>query len=96
MEIEIEDYDVELIMLDRYKDLNILLENSYCVTCRDMTTIINYKPYLNRLNDILLKGFCIKCNGSVGRYIETGENIESTAVAIHIKNVLKMSKKKKK
>ncbi|MDQ0965933.1 DNA polymerase II large subunit [Flavobacterium sp. W4I14] len=49
-----------------------------------MSTITNYKPYLNKLNDIILKGFCLKCGGPVNRYIETGENIQSAAVAMHI------------
>lgn len=94
-EIEIEDYDIEIIMLDQYKHLNIILENSYCSTCKKTSTITNYKSYLNKLNDIILRGFCLNCGGPVNRYIETGENIQSAAVAEHIKNVLKISKNKK-
>lgn len=96
MEIEIEDYDIEIIMLDQYKHLNLILESCYCTGCSDMSTITNYKPYLNKLNDIILKGFCLKCGGPVNRYIETGENIQSAAVAMHIKNVLQISRNKKK
>jgi len=96
MEIKIENYDVELIMLDRYEHLSFLLSNSYCVACKDMTTVINYTPYLNRLNDIIFKGFCINCGGPANRYVEIGENPESAEVAKHIKNVLQISKKKKK
>lgn len=95
MEIEIEDYDIEIIMLEQYEHLNIILESSYCTACKKVSTITNYKPYLNKLNDIILRGFCIKCGGPVNRYIETGENIQSAEVAKHIKNVLQISKYKK-
>lgn len=96
MEIEIEDYDIEIIMLDQYKHLDLILESCYCTGCNDMCTITNFKPYLNKLNDIILKGFCFKCGRPVNRYIETGENMQSAAVAKHIKNVLKISRNKKK
>jgi hypothetical protein len=96
MEIEIEDYDIEIIMLEQYKHFNVILESSYCTTCKKISTITNYKPYLNKLNDIILKGICFKCRGPVNRYIETGENIQSAEVAMHIKNVLQISKNKKK
>ncbi|WP_025146273.1 hypothetical protein [Pedobacter jeongneungensis] len=95
-EIEIEDYDIEIIMMEQYEHLNIILENSYCTTCKKTSTITNYKSYLNNLNDIILRGFCLKCGGPVNRYIETGENLQSAEVAVHIKNVLQISRKKKK
>jgi len=95
MDVEIEEYDVEIIMGDQYKNLYILLENSWCVTCNKMATIINYRSFLNNLNDVILKGFCFECGGKVNRYIETGENAHSAAIAKHIKNVLAVSKGKK-
>jgi len=96
MDIAIEEYDVELIMADQYKNLYILLENSYCSTCRGASTIVDYKPFLNNLNDIILKGFCAECGGKVNRYIETGERRQNAEVAKHIRNVLALFKKRKK
>lgn len=61
MEVEIEKYDVEIIMGHQYKNLYILLESSWCTTCNKMSTIINYRSFLNNLNDVILKGFYFKC-----------------------------------
>ena len=49
MEIEIDDYDVEIIMLAQYKHLNVILESCYCTGCKKVSTITNYKPYFKRL-----------------------------------------------
>ena len=46
-----------------------LLDDVYCVYCRDETTIVDY----NILNDkfgIVLEGNCKKCSGAVNRLIE--------------------------
>ena len=53
-----------------------ILPNCFCNCCaedKNLTTIVNFKIFLNDLNDVVLKGFCHKCGKPVGRYIETGE-----------------------
>jgi hypothetical protein len=96
MEIEIEDFDIELIMSGDYQYLDMILANCYCGTCEDTTTIVDYKSYLDNTNDIILKGKCAKCGGGVRRCIETGADRNSMKIARHIKSVLKISRDKKK
>ncbi|SER79427.1 hypothetical protein [Pedobacter rhizosphaerae] len=95
MEVEIEDFDVELIMANDYQYFSMILDNCYCGNCGDTTTIVNYKSYLDNTNDIILKGKCAKCGEGVRRCIETGADRNSMKIARHIKSVLKISRNKK-
>ncbi len=82
--------DVELIMGADFLYFDSILQNVYCFNCPDhMTTIVNYKIYLNNLEDIQLKGECKTCGGPVGRYVETGENPDNEEMAKHIREVIK-------
>ncbi|MBI5452221.1 hypothetical protein HY945_02075 [Candidatus Gottesmanbacteria bacterium] len=74
--IEISKKDLEFI----YGEDFILFEQKiipycYCANCKTsyQSTIINYKIFLNDLNDIILEGFCKSCNHPIARYLETGE-----------------------
>jgi hypothetical protein len=69
-----------------------LTQNVYCGHCdgyfgKNVTEIVNYKIWLEKRNDIILEGHCKKCNGSVARFIETGEheNIHSQVDKIYEK-----------
>ncbi|WP_378410655.1 hypothetical protein [Rhodocytophaga aerolata] len=96
-EIEITLEDVELIMGENIHFLNKYIENCFCRNCNpSLTTITNYRFFLNDLEDIILKGDCIKCSSPVARYIETGENKESAGMAKHIREIVKKYKKIKK
>lgn len=58
--------------------INKILSNCYCRQCPNCqydATITDYKTFLNDLDDIILQGFCAKCSGPVGRYIETSQVI---------------------
>ncbi len=46
-----------------------LEDNAFCVSCRDVTTIVEYNIELSG-NDIILKGKCSRCGGRVNRLIE--------------------------
>ena len=46
-----------------------LEENAFCVSCKGVTTIIEYSIVLSK-NDIVLKGKCERCGGKVNRVIE--------------------------
>jgi hypothetical protein len=46
-----------------------LLNNVYCGSCEDITTIIDYVGKTSR-NDLVLKGKCKKCGHKVARLIE--------------------------
>ncbi|MEX2594961.1 MAG: hypothetical protein WD426_19515 [Anditalea sp.] len=88
--IEITLEDIELIMGDRFSFFPEILDSCFCVNCEShQTSIINYKAYLNNLQDIILEGQCVKCGRPVGRYMETGENKESVETAKHIRNIKK-------
>ena len=52
-----------------------IINHVYCVSCKSSynSTIVNYRVFLNDLNDVILEGFCKKCNHPVNRYVETGE-----------------------
>ena len=52
-----------------------IIPKCYCHTCQTQyqSTIVRYEIFLNDLNDIILKGFCVKCGSRLNRYIETGE-----------------------
>ena len=96
-EIEINLEDVELIMGETIQFLSNCIENCFCRNCNpSLTTITNYRFFLNELEDIILKGECIKCSSPVARYIETGENKESAEIAKHIREIVKRYKKIKK
>lgn len=88
--IEITGEDTKLIMGDSFTFFPQLLDNCFCAKCEDhQTTIINYRAYLNNLQDISLQGECAKCGQAVGRYIETGESKESVEAADHVRNLKK-------
>lgn len=86
--IEINLEDIELIMGDSFSFFPTILNNCFCAKCENhQTSIINYKAFLNNLQDISLKGECKRCGQQVGRYIETGESKESAEAANHIRKI---------
>ncbi len=75
-EIEINGEDLKFIYGDGYELFKQkIIPNCNCGRCDShyQSTIVNYKIFLNDLNDIILKGYCQKCNSPVNRYVETGE-----------------------
>jgi hypothetical protein len=90
-EIKIDIDDIRVIFGDDFEHFNSIINNVFCANCGGSysRTIINYTAYLNKLNDIILKGECKSCSGKVGRYIETGESKERFAAADHIRNIKK-------
>ncbi|SMO55942.1 hypothetical protein [Solitalea koreensis] len=93
-ELEINADDLAMIMGKKYDQINEIIDSCFCAHCTDRrTSIVNYKLYLNRLDDVILKGRCAKCNTPVNRYIETGENNEMACVAQHIRMIIKKYRK---
>lgn len=79
--IEIPINDLKFIIGDEWEEFEkTILTNCFCAKCENnhVTTIINYAVLLNDLDDIVLQGYCMKCNSPVGQYIETGEIREHT------------------
>ena len=49
-----------------------IIENVFCTSCSDVTTIIDYKIELaGNKDDIVLHGRCKKCGHEVARYVES-------------------------
>ena len=89
-EIEIEIEDVKIILGDEFKELHVFLETTYCGECAETTTTIeNFKIYLDKLDDLIFVGQCIKCKGQVSRVVETGETKNTAEVARHIRTIKK-------
>jgi hypothetical protein len=94
--------DVAFIFNDKPDDFYGILSNCFCAHCKNkyQSTITNYELFLNHLYDIEVKGSCLECNNSIGRYIETGDNPETAANAESIwktnKTLKELKIKKKK
>lgn len=86
-EIQIDMDDVAMIMGNAYGPIEKFLMSSFCKSCREQVTIVNYVPHLDDVNDIILVGECNVCKGPVVRFIETGVSRKSASVAKHIRNV---------
>lgn len=73
--IPITEEDVAFIFNDNLEQFHSVTSNCFCAQCQTPyeSTIVNYKILLNELYDILLKGFCMDCGHTMGRYLETGE-----------------------
>lgn len=54
-----------------------LLNNCHCPCTGGGydATIIDYRIFLNDLNDVILRGKCKNCGKELNRYLETGENV---------------------
>jgi hypothetical protein len=76
-QLKITEEDLKFIYGDDYGFFQSkILSNCHCANCPESkydSTIVNYEIFLNDLNDVILRGFCAKCGGKIGRYSETGE-----------------------
>lgn len=56
---------------------NAAINFAYCVECEaSKMDPKNIQTSINRLGDVLWDGNCVKCGGSVTRYIELGEDLD--------------------
>lgn len=74
--ININDFQLHILFDDvEQEGFQILLNNSFCVTCKEERPLTNIQEILlNDLNDIMVEGTCPVCGGKIGRYMEYGEN----------------------
>lgn len=73
-QIKITEEDFKFIYGDDYGFFQSkILSNCYCAVCLGNSAIVNYVSFINDLDDVILRGFCAKCGGRIGRYLETGE-----------------------
>jgi hypothetical protein len=86
-DIELNQWEFQLIMGDSWEYLEMFLNNIFCDCDAPNKKLIDYKVYLNDLNDIILKGKCSGCKTIAARYIETGESKKNTDVAVRIRKM---------
>lgn len=84
-EVEITESELKLVLGDSANRLDLYLNNIFCSCSAADKKLVDYKIYLNDLNDVILKGKCSGCMTIASRYIETGENSENCIVAERIK-----------
>ncbi len=76
-DIKINDFQLNILLnKDNKADYDLMLNNVYCPTCKTMCEegIKIEENYLTSINDIMVKGTCNKCKGTVVRIIEFGED----------------------
>jgi len=73
-ETELSREQLVIIIGEDWMKFQNLLNYCLCPTCKKSVAIVDYKIFLNKINDIILKGECGECSTTLNRYIETGEN----------------------
>lgn len=75
--ISISKEDVAFIMGKSYKYFAPILQGAYCNTCKSThtSTITDFKLFLNSTNDVIIDGYCDKCQSHLIRRVETGEKL---------------------
>lgn len=53
-----------------------LEESIFCMCPAPVKRLIQYKVFVNDLNDLVMRGLCSGCNIIAARYVETGEDPE--------------------
>jgi hypothetical protein len=86
-DIELNQWEFQLVMGEAWENRNIFIENIFCECESPKKQLIDFKVYLNDINDIILKGKCSECKTIAARYIETGENINSIEAAERIRKM---------
>jgi hypothetical protein len=74
--LKITEKDLEFIYGKDYELFkNKIIPNCYCSKCDSnyCSKIVDYKIFLNDLNDVTLEGSCSDCGSKIARYVETGE-----------------------
>ncbi len=84
-DIELNPWEFQLVMGEAWENRNIFIDNIFCDCESPNKQLVDFKVYLNDINDIILKGKCSGCRTIAARYIETGENKNSTAAAERIR-----------
>lgn len=73
------------------------VSNCWCYKCNannEKSKIVNFRVFLNDLDDIVLRGFCRQCGSRVDRYVETSEIRKYTKIIGRLRNDAEKSGKK--
>lgn len=89
-EIEIGQFQLQLMFGKSFKkDFKLYLDNIFCECGIPTKSLVDYKSYLNKLNDITLRGQCSSCGSIAIRYIENGERKGIDKIANKIRSLNK-------
>lgn len=86
-DVELNQWEFRLVMGESWQHRDLFIENFACDCNSPDKKLIDFKVYVNDLNDLVLRGKCSGCNTIAARYIETGENKESCKAAERIKKM---------
>lgn len=86
-DIELNQWEFQLIMGEAWDDREIFINNFFCDCKSPNRQLIDFKVYLNDINDIVINGICSGCKTIAARYIETGENAKSIEAAERIRKM---------
>lgn len=79
--------DVEIILGKQFQKLSAFLDSVFCAHCSGMTTIVDFRIFLDDNHDVIFDGACIRCKHPVSRYIETGVLPPTEHIARHIRMI---------
>lgn len=89
-EIEIGPLQLQLMFGASWKeDIDLYIHSIFCDCGDENRHLINYKSYINNLNDVILNGWCSSCKTIASRYIETGERKGIEKIANRIRRLNK-------
>lgn len=73
--LSISEEDVAYIMGDAFRYFPAIINGVYCNCCKSTHTSVltNYRIYLDAKNDVIINGYCDKCQQPIRRRVETGE-----------------------
>ncbi len=76
-EKEITKEQLREILGEEWENYQKIFNNCCCSKCDNgySSTIVDYRIFINDLNDIILRGKCAKCGNLMNRYAETREII---------------------
>src|SRR5680860_744428 len=86
--VEIGPFQLNLMFGSSYEeDIDLAVNSIFCDWMAENKRLVNYKSYINDLNDVILEGWCSSCNTIAARYIETGERKGIEKVTAKIRKI---------
>jgi hypothetical protein len=84
-DIKLGQMEFRIVMGDIWPYLDRLTDFIFCDCISTDKRLVDFTPYLTKLNDIVLRGNCSSCGRIAARYIETGDNPDCAKEAKNIR-----------
>ena len=88
-DLELNEWEFRLLMGEAWEHRQLFLDSIFCLCASEEKTLVEFKIYLNTLNDLVLRGKCSACGELAARYIEIGEDPEKFKAGEHLRNARK-------